>query len=297
MRNNEEFKSLVYSKRDGLLNEELERKRKFNKRKQIFAVLSSVMAACIVFAVVLPNIPKWANMQEAPHDEEVGGKNESDHLAEAPSPVGPDAEGNDVAVPMETEVAEVPMETSPPEMPEEVPVATDPEQEVSVPETAAASTVIAPSEIHPEGDGRMEVKFTATLSTEPGGQISPGEGVVGRLDGSIGEEILFITDYKTLQTTFEGLCSEVSVLSVFGGDLFDEDRVVIVIERMGGDTGDNEVKYSYEKVEDGTLYLTREYTYNGDEDVLCVEVNCVDFVVVNKHGFDLSQIISVNVAE
>ena len=73
--------------------------------------------------------------------------------------------------------------------------------------------------------------------------------------------------------------------------------MVIVIERTGGDTGDNEVEYSYEKIEDGTLYLTREYTNNGDEDVLCVVVSCVDFVVVNKHGFDLSQITSVNVAE
>jgi hypothetical protein len=236
-------------------------------------------------------------MQEAPHDEEVGGNNDSDHLAEAPSPAGPDGEGNNAAVPMETEAAEVPMETQPEKLPNEIPAATEPEQAVSVPETAAASTVIAPSEIRPEGDGLMEVKFTSTLSTEPGGQISLGEGVVGRLNGSIGEEILFITDYKTLQTTFGGLCSGVSVLSVFGGDLFDEDRVVIVIERMGGDTGDNEVKYSYEKIEDGTLYLTREYTYNGDEDVLCVEVRCVDFVVVNKHGFDLSQITSVNVAE
>lgn len=280
MRNNEEFKSLVYSKRDALLNEELERKRKFNKRKRLFAALSSAMVACIVFAVVLPNLPKWASMQEAPHDEEVGGKNDGEHPEEAPSPAEPDEGENNVAVPMETAPAEMPEET-----PAAVPMATEP------------STELLPSEIRPEGDGRMEVKFTSTLSTQPGGQISMTGGVVGRLDGSIGDEILFITDYKTLQTTFEGLCSGVSVLSAFGGDLFDEDRVVIVIERTGGDTGDNEVEYSYEKIEDGTLYLTREYTHNGDEDVLCVEVSCVDFVVVNKHGFDLSQITSVNVAE
>lgn len=274
MRNNEEFRSLVYSKRDGLLNEELERKRKFNRRKRFFAVLSSAMAACIVLAVVLPNMPKWINMQEAPYDEEVGGKNDGELPEKSPS----HAESNDV----QNELA-VPMETSPEAMPEE----------------SDASAELLPSEDRPSGDGLMEVKFTATLSTEPGGQTSiMTGGVVGRLEGSIGEETLVITDYETLKTTFEGLCSQPYAAFVFGGDdLFREDRMVLVIERTGGDTGDNEVEYSYEKFEDGTLYLKREYTHAPEYEVLCVEVRCVDFVVMNVHGFDLSQITSITVSE
>jgi hypothetical protein len=92
VRNREEFKSLVYEKRDRLLYEELEAKKKLNKRKKIYASLSSAMAAIIVMAVVIPNAGKWMNLADAPikneapengGDEGSGGY-DKDHIVGAP---------------------------------------------------------------------------------------------------------------------------------------------------------------------------------------------------------------------
>ena len=78
MRNREEFKSLVYEKRDRLLYEELEQKKKLNKRKKIYAALSSAMAAVIVMAVVIPNAGKWMNMGNMPVANESPENSEND---------------------------------------------------------------------------------------------------------------------------------------------------------------------------------------------------------------------------
>lgn len=291
MRNREEFKSLVYSKRDKLLAEELEKKKKFNKRRRLYAVLSSAMVAVIVMAVAIPNAGKWMSYHNTPADKapapEVGvdGNGGNDAPSEAPvekeNAVASEApEKDEVVKPSETyaEVADVPETTAAP----------------GAPETSAPEV----EEIAPGESCELQVKFTSTISTEPAGNMSVMGSVVGKLDGEIGEEIRIITDYETLKITFEGLCVTTSAASVFGGnEIFSEDRVVFVIERLGGDTGDNEVAYSCTGFEDGTLYLAREYTHNDEYEVLCVEVRCVDFVVVNKYGFDLSQIENIIVTE
>lgn len=293
MRNREEFKSLVYSKRDKLLQEELEKKKKFNKRRRLYAVLSSAMAAVIVMAVVIPNAATWMSYHNTPADKapapEVGidGNGGNDAPSEAPveqeNAVASEApEKDEFFEPSETyaEIADVPETTAAP----------------GAPETSAPEI----EEITPGESCELQVKFTATLSTYYAGYSYTNDGVVGRLvdDEKLGDFTMMITDYETLKTTFEGLCDTTSAASVFGGnEIFFEDRVVFVIERLGGDPGDNEVAYSCTGFEDGTLYLAREYTYSGDEEVPCVEVRCVDFVVVNKYGFDLSQIENIIVTE
>ena len=66
--------------------------------------------------------------------------------------------------------------------------------------------------------------------------------------------------------------------------------MVLVIERLGGDPSDNEVTYQCVGVEDGILYLVRENVVSGDYEVPAIEVRCVDFVVLNKYGYDMSTI-------
>ena len=297
MRSREEFKALVYSKRDRLLEEELIQKEKLNKKKSTYAILSSVAAACVVALIVLPNMGKFSgpnhppmesNLPSAsdPGDPELGGADNGDMVPPGQAPVSTGAPSS---------VADIPVSTRPPvEYPAEVPSSTEPT--VNVPaETDPPADL--PTDMPPVCDERLQVKFTSTLSTEPGGYVSMTGDVIGKLEGEIGDEILMITDYETLRSTYERLCPDRQAISIFGEEIFDEDRVVFVIERIGGDTGNNEVVYSYNKFENGTLHMTREYTYNGQYDVLCVEVRCVDFVVVNKYGFDLSQIENIVVAE
>lgn len=294
MRNREEFKSLVYSKRDKLLDEELEKKKKFNKRRRLYAVLSSAMVAVIVMAVVIPNAGKWMSYAPAGneiYDPEIKPENDGNGGNEAPSEAPIEQENAAASEAPEKDEAVKPSETY--------------AEVVGVPETTTAPgahETNAPEieEIAPGDCCDLQVKFTATLSTYYAGYSYTNDGVVGRLvdDEKLGDFTMMITDYETLKTTFEGLCDTTSAASVFGGnEIFFEDRVVFVIERLGGDPGDNEVAYSCTGFEDGTLYLAREYTYSGDEEVPCVEVRCVDFVVVNKYGFDLSQIENIVVTE
>ena len=299
MRNREEFKSLVYSKRDKLLQEELEKKKKFNKRRRIYAVLSSAMVAVIVMAVVIPNVGKWMSYAPAGneiYDPEIKPENDGNGGNEAPSEAPVEQENavaseapekDEVVKPSETyaEVADLPETTAAPDKPEP-----------GAPETSAPEV----EEITPGESCDLQVKFTATLSTYYAGYSYTNDGVVGRLveEEKLGDLTMIITDYETLKTTFEGLCVTTSAASVFGGnEIFDEDRVIIAIERTGGDPSDNEVAYTCYGVEDGTLYLARKYTYSGDAEVPCIEVRCVDFVVVNKYGFDLSQIENIVVTE
>ena len=298
MRNKEEFRSLVYSKRDGLLAKELEERRKFNKRKKLYAAMSSVAVACVVVAVVVPNFGKWMNYGKALagnelYDPEIKPENDGNGENHAPSEAPVEQENalasdaperDEFEEPSESvgEVAEMP-ETTSPAFPETA--------DTDAPETEAVA---------PEMSSPLQVKFTATLSTYYAGYSYTNDGVVGELvdDEKLGGLTMMITDYETLKTTFERLCHTTIAPSVFGGnEIFDEDRVVIVIERTGSDPGDNEVAYTCYGVEDGTLYLAREYIHSGDAEVPCIKVRCVDFVVVNKYGFDMSQIKAINVAE
>lgn len=281
MRNREEFKSLVYEKRDRLLYEELEQKKKINKRKKIYAALSSAMAAVIVMAVVIPNAGKWMNMGNMPVANESPEKGENDGNG------GVDEDqivGAPEVVPADSEAAEdenyAPMETEAEWYPAECPAET--EGDIQLPE-AEEPTV---EEVYPEESSPIQVKFTSTLSTEPAGYV------VGQLEGEeLGEEILIITDYETLKLTFESLCSTTHTAAVFGGnDIFSEDRVILVIERFGDDPSHNAVAYQCIGVENGTLYLVRKCVDRGDYEVPSIEVRCVDFVVLNKYGYDMSEI-------
>ena len=194
-------------------------------------------------------------------------------------------------IPAESEVAEEypePAETEPEWYPEVNPAESEGDNYYPEPEAPT-------EEITPEVSSPIQVKFTATLSTYGGESATGNEGVVGSLDGEmtdeVSEEILIITDYETLKLTFEGLCSTTHTAAVFGGDdIFREDRVILVIERFGGDPSENEVTYQCIGVEDGTLYLVRKYVDRGDYEVPAIEVRCVDFVVLNKYGYDMSLI-------
>ena len=303
MRNREEFKSLVYEKRDRLLYEELEKKKKLNKRNKLFAVLSSAMAAVIVMAVVIPNAATWMSYGKAPagngiYDPEIKPENDGNGGNKAPSEAPAEVENAVATDAPEKDEFEEPSESV--------------SEEVEMPETTAAALpeVVAPTasetsathieNVAPEASSPLQVKFTATLSTYYAGYSYTNDGVVGELadDEKLSDLTMMITDYETLKTTFEGLCKSTYAAAVFGGnEIFDEDRVVIAIERTGGDPSDNEVAYSCTGFEDGTLYLAREYIRSGDAEVPCIEVRCVDFVVVNKYGFDLSQIENIVVTE
>ena len=295
MRNREEFKSLIYEKRDKLLYEELEQKKKLNKRKKIYAALSSAMAAVIVMAVVIPNAGKWMNMGNMPvaNESPEKGENEGnggfdeDQIVDEPNAAPADSEAEEAEY-------EAPIETTSTEWyPDEYPAET--EGEIQLPEAEAPTA----EDVYPEASSPIQVKFTSTLSTEPAGYVSMTGGVVGQLEGEeLGEEILIITDYETLKLTFEGLCSTTHTAAVFGGDdIFREDRVILVIERFGEDPSRNEVAYQCSGVEDGTLYLVRKYVDRVDYEVPTIEVRCVDFVVLNKYGYDMSEIENIVVTE
>ena len=289
MRNREEFKSLVYEKRDRLLYEELEAKKKLNKRKKIYASLSSAMAAIIVMAVVIPNAGKWMNIVNNPILNEAPEKGENEGNG------GYDKDQNlsvpDEA-PAESDVSEEhcnPMETEAEWYPEVNPAETEGDNYYPEPEEPTDE------EITPDAFSSIQVKFTATLSTYGGESAKGNEGVVGSLDGEmadeVSEEILIITDYEDLKQKFESLCTTTHAAAVFGGnEIFSEDRVVLVIERLGGDPSDNEVTYQCIGVEDGILYLVRKNVVSGDYEVPAIEVRCVDFVVLNKYGYDMSTI-------
>ena len=293
MRNREEFKSLVYEKRDRLLYEELEQKKKINKRKKIYAALSSAMAAVIVMAVVIPNAGKWMNMGNMPVANESPEKGENDGnggFDEDNVPSAPDA-----VTPSDSKAEaeyEAPIETESTLFPEEWPAETD-----YYPEPEAPT-----EEITPETSSPIQVKFTATLTTFGGESALGNAGVVGSLDGEMGdevsEEIIIITDYENLKIKFESLCTTTHTAAVFGGDdIFSEDRMILVIERLGSDPSQNEVAYQCGGVEDGTLYLVRKYVDRGDYEVPAIEVRCVDFVVLNKYGYDMSEIENIVVTE
>ena len=83
MRSNEEFKALVYSKRDAMLNAELEKKNKFHKKRVLYALLSSAMAACILFAIIIPNASRFGNASFSPDMSEGKESGMHDHPEEA----------------------------------------------------------------------------------------------------------------------------------------------------------------------------------------------------------------------
>lgn len=265
MRSKEEFKSLVYDKRDRLWQEEADRKIRFNRRIRFYSVASSALAACIALAVILPNMGFWSGLAGS----QTNGSRPDPNADIEGEAWGPNEDQTPESGPAVMPPAQVPPESG--------------------------SAVLPPAQIPPEtesgvSDEILQVKFTKTLSTEP----LMGDGI-GRLVGSLESEYQIITDYEELAEIFGGLCGDLTAEAVFGNDIFDEERFVIAIARDEGDPGDNEVEYSNVTLEDGVLYLDREYTYGGEHDVPAVEVRCVDFVVINFYGSDPSQITFVDV--
>ena len=276
MRNSEEFKSLVYCKRDRLLQEEADRKIKFNKKIRFYSVASSAIAACIALAIILPNMGFWSGLSEAPREsegqymEDMEGAFSSDEAAE-------------IAPPAENE----------PQRPGDMDPA---ESMLGIKDPDETQAEVVPGGAH-DGDQRFFVKHTQTLSTEPMSGISYTGRLIGRLTGTFDREYQIITDFEELDRVFGELCGDLTAAGSIGRDVFDEytKRMVVVVARDEGDPGDNEVIYSNAAFADGVLYLDREYTYSGEYDVPAVEVRCVDFVVINLDSFDPSEITFVDI--
>ena len=260
MRSNEEFKALVYGKRDRILAEEKSNKIKFNKNMRAFGIVSSAAAACLVTALILPNI---STILDAPSFD-----------PEAPLP-----EINETSGIQMEDGSEAGTHHDNPEMDEISPPTENPP---------------------PESSGGITVRYTQVVSTNPIGTGLATEREVGYLVGSLGVEYVVINNYESLNNIFSRLCDNISVDDAFEPDLFSKGCFVLAIERTGKHPKENNVTYSRVSFNGGILSLRRDYSSGilSSESALnppASEMSFVDFAVIYAPGIDPDSIININV--
>lgn len=259
MRNREEFRELVYRKRNEMKIEQAAEKI---KRRRVQRVVTSLAAACFVVALALPilKLYPFGGSHDAPIDDDmgVGSWDEiMEEIAPSPGPAGEDFEENEPDAPSETWI----------------------ENENG----ASTEKPNRPGENVWSHEEELFVKFSYTLSTEPLNYPN-----IGRLTEVPDEDFLIIEDYETLKELFDRLSDEIKTEGLFEPELF-ECCFVVMLVREEGDPGDAHVEYSDPKLRDGVLSLGRRYTYSDEYDVPAVMVACVDFVVIHSDcGCDLT---------
>lgn len=269
MRNNEEFKSLVYAKRDRLLAEELPRqKAKLNKR--LWGFVSSAAAACLIAALVLPNIDLILNGFTINEDVNVQEEHppENTQRGEAPG-----EENNGPSAPFPEDVLDgdcTSAELSPPK---------------DTPDIENESVTV-----------QSAVRFTQILSTEPSSSLAVTGKDIGNLIGSLDSNYVIIKDYDTLRAIFERLCDNITYEDAFGSDLFSNGVFIVAILREDQSLQNTEVIYSSPSCKEGVLSLERKYTYNQEEALPAVTADCVDFAVIYAPFIDPDSITSLDVS-
>ena len=290
MRNREEFRELVYRKRDEM---KAERAAEIIKKRRMQRVVSSLAAACFVVALALPilKLYPFGGSHREPMDDGMGVGSWGDRVEEiAPSPgsAGEVFEEDEPDAPADTEIDneyEGKEEYDGPSSPNETGVTVVDPDEPSGEKESGASTEKPnrPGENVWSHEEELFVKFSYTLSTEPLNYPN-----IGRLTEVPDEDFLIIKDYETLKELFDRLSGEIKTEGLFEPELFERCFVVMLV-REEGDPGDAHVEYSDPKLRDGVLSLGRRYTYSDEYDVPAVEAACVDFVVIHSDcGCDLT---------
>lgn len=264
MRNKEEFKSLVYAKRDRLLAEESpKQKAKFNKR--LWGFVSSAAAACLIAVLILPNIDLILNSFTISDDVNVQEEHppENTQRGEAPG-----EENNGPSAPFPEDVLDgdcTSAESFPADMPESVVV-------------------------------QSTVRFTQILSTDPNGSLAVTGRDIGNLVDSLESNYVIIKDYETLRAIFERLCDNITYEDAFGSDLFSNGVFVVAILREDQNLQNTEVVYSAPTCKEGVLSLERKYTYNQEEALPAIIADCVDFAVIYAPFIDPDSITSLDIS-
>lgn len=259
MRSKEEFKSLVYCKRDKLIAEEnINKSQGLNNRSKIWWGLSSVVAACIIAAVVLPNVnppsssPAFDKEAGSPADLENDGASGGNSFV-APAP---DENAEGVLPPFQ-------------------------------------------SDAYPEDESpSVEVKLTVSLSSRPDDSVEDESveaagGIIGKLTGELGDEYVIISSYEQLDGLFSELCEDVNTEDVFPRDLFSSGHFVVAVARPESHSGADGAVYLNASLDSGALRL--EVSCVGGSSAS--GERCVDFAIIHAPNTDPDSILSVNVVK
>jgi hypothetical protein len=231
----------------------------------LYALLSSAMTACILFAIIIPNASRFGNASFSPDMSEGKESGMHDHPEEAPG--APEAEEN------------IPPQDIPP-------------QDIINSENSPTPE-IPPSEIPPSSSSLIFIDTHTEYSLDklwrPNVEESAGNALF------LGYRI--ITSSDSLAETFAELFPEKSAEEILGKDVFSNDRFIIMIERRVESTAYANVIYSLKSYANGTLHLELKYDRDAAVDLPAGAVDCADFIVVGNIGIDPSELKNIVITE